>query len=539
MGGTPAARAVALALLLLLACLASRGAATADAGFSVADARHAADSFARQVQDIVAALITRPFEALDPEVRFFHGPRNGTEGAEGDQGGAVADAEGTGGYDWPARGDRDPALPPAPRPPRECRDRWREPLGRFLTAQVSPNAKGLGALLAELILGPSPDAAAAGSALGWRPVEALVEGLRSSVAAGRVPVLFAPGNGTLPPEPRRGEFAHIGGGSGAGFQLFCEGGAPGTRGGETLLSAGGGGGGGLDAFLGAGWEGGGEGGGEGEAPAIELRSYGGGGGAGVQLYGAVDGNWTVLASVGQGGGCGSPDGGAGRGGAVEGVLLQCGGAWDDDADAKGFAAALHRVTAPSLDDCLARGGEAVVRGGGGGGGGAAFGGCELSPPVGDGYGFAFALRFRGRGAPRNATGAAFGGAASGSAVAGGPRRAASAYEEWASVDWARDLRGAAWAGPRATGRPRVADARRGLSQSGAAWDGGGGGGGGASGAEGLRGGRAPAAAILRHGGGGRGRGTGAAALVGAAAVAAALLARRATRARRGGYRRVP
>ena len=217
-------------------------------------------------------------------------------------------------------------------------------------------------------------------AFGWRPVSEFVQDMsRSSDALD---------NATL----------DMGGGSGAGFQIYCAANIGNGSGGDSdsgddklvaetmLATAGGGGGGGF------------------QGRPREFLTFGGGGGGGLQFRSFrntrnLTSRLTEWASLGGGGGCGTIGNADDDDARLEcdtedtfgaSPPVACGQHFDDGSGSRDWdAAASFLLFEESLQQC-ARGRDSavVVRGGGGGGGGAG----TACKPFSIGYGFGFEAR---------------------------------------------------------------------------------------------------------------------------------------------------
>ncbi|TFJ86298.1 hypothetical protein NSK_002506 [Nannochloropsis salina CCMP1776] len=330
----------------------------------------------------------------------------------------------------------------------QCGNVSRLACGALVEDEATIGAKRLGEYLVRLLRGESLAAPSTllqeTSAFGWLPAHAFVQ--RHLGEDNHVHSWPKMDKEQL--KQRKAFRIEGGGGSGAGFQVYC--------GRSLLISAGGGGGGGVEGRLLLGKKG---------------RSYsvGGGGGGGAQyrclegLSGEEDdavgkgekrgnvreageqqkqkkislnrlGKWT---SVGGGGGCGTerggterlhvaglgregsqqgqnprrayapqPDGGSPPSNATGNVGILCGQALDAGTPGKKELDKGARALAATLQWCLGEGQALRMTGGGGGGGGTA----ECCEPMQLGYGFSFEVVLeRGRGTRAEGRGANLGG----------------------------------------------------------------------------------------------------------------------------------
>eukprot|EP01039_Chlorochromonas_danica_P008142 gene8142-8983_t len=165
-------------------------------------------------------------------------------------------------------------------------------------------------------------------------------------------------------EAEGGVSLQAGGGSGWGFQLYCDG--------DILMTSGAGGGGGF--YLNT---------------SSTTFNFGGGGGGGLQFINSSSFNSSTSQtsqSVGGGGGCGSCDEETflcSSLGVEGGQAITCGFKRDDDALQGEALLEVITATRQSLDQCN----DITIQGGGGGGGGT--GACCW--PFRIGYGFSFSL----------------------------------------------------------------------------------------------------------------------------------------------------
>jgi len=175
-------------------------------------------------------------------------------------------------------------------------------------------------------------------------------------------------------------FMELGGGSGAGFQLFC--------GQRQIASIGGGGGGGAAGMFGVARP---------EPSVLDNESLGGGGGGGVQLLFPAARDelpWTAHRwrswTTGGGSGCGSCNpGDTSCQRMIHGIA--CGVKMDDVSVANASAGQqlAHRWRADVLHPCFRAGKLVVIGGGGGGAGGDSC--CKSVPHTGYGFGFSATL----------------------------------------------------------------------------------------------------------------------------------------------------
>mmetsp|Transcript_354 Transcript_354/g.1217 ORF Transcript_354/g.1217 Transcript_354/m.1217 type:complete len:768 (+) Transcript_354:51-2354(+) len=233
--------------------------------------------------------------------------------------------------------------------------------------------EGLGHYLVEALEGGVANPSHS-SSFGWAPVAAPILGGTANLAA--IQEESGARSGERPS-------VEVGGGSGAGFQIICDG--------KGLASAGGGGGGGASGVFGDLAE---------AAPSGKPRlgpkdSIGGGGGGGVQLFLPIEaeaepwsnGRWKTWGSGG-GQGCGSCGDHDAQCKALN-TSLACGAKFDDKgagpedkALARGKA---HEWRTSVLRRCYETGRLAVIGGGGGGAGGS--GCCRTTPSLNFGFGF--------------------------------------------------------------------------------------------------------------------------------------------------------
>jgi len=233
--------------------------------------------------------------------------------------------------------------------------------------------EGLGNYLVEALEGGIADPSHS-SSFGWAPVAAPILGGTANLAA------MQEESGARASEKPSVE---VGGGSGAGFQIICDG--------KGLASAGGGGGGGASGVFGDLAE---------DAPSGKPRlgpkdSIGGGGGGGVQLFLPIEaeaepwsnGRWKTW-GTGGGQGCGSCGDHDAQCKALN-TSLACGAKFDDKGagpeDAELARGKAHEWRTSVLRRCYETGRLAIIGGGGGGAGGS--GCCRTTPSLNFGFGF--------------------------------------------------------------------------------------------------------------------------------------------------------